>query len=133
MICPKCNVENANNNYCYNCGASLCNLKKSSYKDISLILGIICLFSSFILNIICIIPGIISIVYAVKHKKESGKLGVGFGLSLAGIIFSILVWVVAILLLILVSYVPSNIDDDYYENSYENEYVYNLSKTNYSI
>lgn len=107
MYCSKCGMENTNdNNFCYNCGNNLKtnssnNNVKSGNEETSLILGIICLVSSFFLNIICFIPGIISIVYAKKYKKESGKLGVGFGLSLGGMIFSVVILILTILLFIL--------------------------------
>ena len=96
MFCPNCGKDNNGNKFCSNCGTMISNQisnasKSNDYMVISLVLGIVCLVMSFIFNILCLIPGIISIIFAVKYKKESGKLGVGFGLSLGGIIFSIIV------------------------------------------
>lgn len=109
MYCSNCGKERKeNSHFCYNCGSKFdenIELKKevqSGNQETSLVLGIICLLSSFIVNILCFIPGIISIVYAKKYKKESGKLGVGFGLSIGGMIFSIVMLIFAILFFILI-------------------------------
>jgi len=79
MYCSNCGKENnKDNKFCFNCGNQLgieSSVKetksdiKSGYEETSLVLGIICLVSSFIVNIICFIPGIISIIYAKKYKK----------------------------------------------------------------
>ena len=105
MFCSNCGKKlDKNVKFCGNCGQQVNvsgenNLKyvtspkieiKSGNKETSLILGIICLISSVFLNVLCYIPGIISLVYASRYKKESGKFGVGFGLSLAGMIISLL-------------------------------------------
>ena len=133
MFCFKCGKENiAGNNFCSNCGNNMnespsnTNIKKSDgNKETSLVLGIICLVSSFFLNIICFIPGIISIVYAIKYKKENGKLGVGFGLSLGGMIFSLIILIIIILLYLtifnFITDISENIDYDY-----NPQYTYNL-------
>ena len=101
MYCSKCGIENKQeSNYCFNCGNLLQksnNVVKSGNQETSLVLGIICLVSSFLINILCFIPGIISIIYAKKYKKESGKLGVGFGLSLGGMIYSFITFILFIL------------------------------------
>ena len=102
MYCSKCGVENKNSNkYCYNCGNKL-NIKNSvtssGYKETSLVLGIVCLVSSVFLSIICFIPGIISLVYGNKYKKESGNYGTGFILSIIGIIIGVLEMIGIILL-----------------------------------
>lgn len=118
MYCSKCGMENtSDSNYCYSCGNSLKindnnnqnKNVKSGNEETSLVLGIICLVSSFFLNIICFIPGIISIIYAKKYKKESGKLGVGFGLSLGGMIFSVVVLILTIILFIFVLSVAGDV------------------------
>ena len=72
-------------------------------QETSLVLGIICLVSSFFANVLCFIPGIISIIYAKKYKKESGKLGVGFGLSLGGMIFSFIVLILCLLFFLFIA------------------------------
>lgn len=102
MYCSKCGVENKNSNkYCYNCGNKL-NIKNSvtssGYKETSLVLGIVCLVSSVFLSIICFIPGIISLVYGNKYKKESGNYGTGFILSIIGMIIGVLEMIGIILL-----------------------------------
>lgn len=97
MKCSKCGCQNnQNDKYCFNCGNYL-NIDKSAYY-ISLSLGIVCFIISFFLNIICVIPGIISIIYAFKSKKEINKIGVGIFFSIAGIIISIIILIVVILL-----------------------------------
>ncbi len=103
MYCSRCGSENGKNNkFCFNCGNKLyVDNKKdmSGNKETSLVLGIICICSCIFLNILCFIPGIISIVYAVKYKKESGKLGIGFGLSIGGMILSIVILILLSLLI----------------------------------
>ena len=102
MYCSKCGVENKNSNkYCYNCGSKL-NIKNSvtssGNKETSLVLGIICLISSMFLSVIGFIPGIISLVYGNKYKKESGNYGTGFILSIIGMIIGVLEMIGIILL-----------------------------------
>lgn len=131
MYCSNCGKERKeNSHFCYNCGNQFdknIELKKevqSGNQETSLVLGIICLLSSFIVNILCFIPGIISIVYAKKYKKESGKLGAGFGLSIGGMIFSIVMLIFIILFFILIiNLVPdaTNVIDS------NVKYTYNLS------
>ncbi len=106
MYCSKCGVENKNSNkYCYNCGNKL-NIKNcvtsSGYKETSLVLGVMCLVSSVFLSIIGFIPGIISLVYGNKYKKESGNYGTGFVLSVIGMIIGILELIGIILLFMFV-------------------------------
>ena len=106
MYCSKCGVENKNSNkYCYNCGNKL-NIKNcvtsSGYKETSLVLGVMCLVSSVFLSIIGFIPGIISLVYGNKYKKESGSYGTGFVLSVIGMIIGILELIGIILLFMFV-------------------------------
>lgn len=106
MYCSKCGVENKNSNkYCYNCGNKL-NIKNcvtsSGYKETSLVLGVMCLVSSVFLSIIGFIPGIISLVYGNKYKKESGNYGTGFILSVIGMIIGILELIGIILLFMFV-------------------------------
>lgn len=106
MYCSKCGVENKNSNkYCYNCGNKL-NIKNcvtsSGYKETSLVLGVMCLVSSVFLSIIGFIPGIISLVYGNKYKKESGSYGTGFVLSVIGMIIGILELIAIILLFMFV-------------------------------
>lgn len=115
MYCSKCGVENKNSNkYCYNCGNKL-DIKKSvtssGYKETSLVLGIICLISSVFLSIIGFIPGIISLVYGNKYKKESGSYGTGFVLSIIGMIISIIELILFILFFSLI------INFGYYETT----------------
>ena len=132
MFCSNCGKENdKTNKFCYNCGNKLVikNEVKSGNEETSLILGIICLASSFFVNVFCFIPGIISIVYAKKYKKESGKLGVGFGLSLGGMIFSFIVLIITILLILFFIgiYNETNNEGDYkYNYNYNSEFTYNL-------
>ena len=94
MYCSKCGVENKNSNkYCYNCGNKLDinnSVTTSGNKETSLVLGIICLISSVFLSIIGFIPGIISLIYGNKYKKESGNYGIGFILSIIGMIIGVL-------------------------------------------
>ena len=134
MFCPNCGKENIDgSNFCSNCGnkiyistnISVEQNKGDGYKETSLVLGIICLVSSFIINIFCFIPGIISIVYAKKYKKESGKLGVGFGLSLGGMIFSL---IILLLIILFVFYMVNFVTDvtDNINNNVIPEYTYNL-------
>lgn len=133
MYCSNCGTENnKDNNYCINCGNSL-NIQNNNStnsngnKETSLVLGIICLISSFFINILCFIPGIISIVYAKKYKKESGKLGVGFGLSLGGMIFSFIVLIITILLvLFIIGIVHETNNEGSYKYDYETQYTYDL-------
>lgn len=106
MYCSKCGVENKNSNkYCYNCGNKL-NIKNcvtsSGYKETSLVLGVMCLVSSVFLSIIGFIPGIISLIYGNKYKKESGNYGTGFVLSVIGMIIGILELIGIILLFMFV-------------------------------
>ena len=94
MYCSKCGVENKNSNkYCYNCGNKL-DIKKSvtssGYKETSLVLGIICLICSIFLSVVGFIPGIISLIYSNKYKKESGSYGTGFVLSIIGMIIGVI-------------------------------------------
>ena len=131
MYCPNCGNNNSQENkFCSNCGTNL-NInnetKTSGNKETSLVLGIICLVSSFFINILCFIPGIISIVYAKKYKKESGKLGVGFGLSLGGMIFSFIMFLTTILLvLVIIGMVNETNNEGDYKYNYDTEYTYNL-------
>lgn len=101
MYCSKCGVENKNSNkYCYNCGNKLDtnnSVTTSGNKETSLVLGVVCLISSMFLSIIGFIPGIISLVYGNKYKKESGSYGTGFVLSIIGMIIGILELVFVIL------------------------------------
>lgn len=130
MYCSNCGTENkVDSNYCYNCGNKLkSEVKKSGNEETSLLLGIICLVSSFFVNIFCFIPGIISIVYAKKYKKESGKLGVGFGLSLGGMIFSFIVLVLCILFFVFIfAMINETNNEGDYKYNYETKYTYNLS------
>ena len=132
MYCSNCgNIITEESKFCSSCGKNV-NLatqkeKGDGNKETSLVLGIICLVSSFFINILCFIPGIISIVYAKKYKRESGKLGVGFGLSLGGMIFS---FIVLVLTIIFVSFIiaiinETNNEGDYKYN-YNTEFTYNL-------
>lgn len=131
MYCSKCGVENKNSNkYCYNCGNKLdiknC-VTSSGYKETSLVLGVMCLISSIFLSIIGFIPGIISLVYGNKYKKESGSYGTGFVLSVIGMIIGILELIAIILLFMFV------VNFGYYEatndstlENVNNVYVNNL-------
>lgn len=155
MICKNCGSENNYNSlYCHCCGIDLkkseiientsINIDNNQSKNanVSLTCGIICLVMAFIVNILCFIPGIISIVYAVKYKKESGKLGVGFGLSLGGMIYSFVIFLIYLFfILIFVGAAVSNIEDyddyndydyyeeydDYYDDYTDYDYSYDLS------
>lgn len=142
MICNNCKVENNNSSlYCYNCGCQLntdvnnnviikSNVDNSRNANISLTCGIICLVMAFILNILCFIPGIISIIYAFKYKKESGKLGVGFGLSLGGMIYSFVLFLIYLFFILIFIGAASSVNDydnEYYDE-YDTEYTYNLSE-----
>ena len=134
MYCSNCGKERKDNaSFCYNCGNKLDDNKKvtkevkSGNQETSLVLGIICLVSSFIVNILCFIPGIISIIYAKKYKKESGKLGVGFGLSIGGMIYSLVTFILIILLIIFfwaMTYETNNEGD--YKYNYDTQYTYNV-------
>lgn len=135
MYCSNCGKENnSESNFCTYCGNSMKvqikdNMKEkgNGNKETSLILGIICLVSSFFINVLCFIPGIISIVYAKKYKKESGKLGVGFGLSLGGMIFSFIVLVLTILLFVFIfAMINETNNEGDYKYNYNTEYTYNL-------
>lgn len=132
MYCSKCGYNNnSENKFCVNCGNNLItsnNINNTDgNKETSLVLGIICLVSSFFVNILCFIPGIISIVYAKKYKKDSGKLGAGFGLSLAGMIFSFIMFLITILLvLFIIGMVNETNNEGDYKYNYETEYTYNL-------
>ena len=115
MYCSKCGVENKNSNkYCYNCGNKL-NIKKSvtssGYKENSLVLGIICLICSMFLSIVGFIPGIISLIYSNKYKKESGSYGTGFILSIIGMIIGV---IEMILFILFISFI---INFGYYEET----------------
>lgn len=106
MYCSKCGVENKNSNkYCYNCGNKL-DIKKSvtssGYKETSLVLGIICLICSMFLSVVGFIPGIISLVYSNKYKKESGSYGTGFILSIIGMIIGVIEMILFILFISLI-------------------------------
>lgn len=115
MYCSKCGVENKNSNkYCYNCGNKLDikrSVTKSGYKETSLVLGIICLISSLFFSIIGFIPGIISLIYSNKYKKESGNYGTGFVLSIIGMIIGIIEVILLILFFSLI------INFGYYETN----------------
>ena len=132
MYCSKCgNNNNPENKYCVNCGNNLNSVSSTNQtngnKETSLVLGIICLVSSFFINILCFIPGIISIVYAKKYKKDSGKLGAGFGLSLAGMIFSFIMFLISLLLILFIIGVVNETNNEWdYKYNYETEYTYNL-------
>ena len=137
MYCSNCGKEITEDiKFCYNCGNSVNEQQVSNKKgknkneQTSLVWGIICIVSAFFLNIICFIPGIISIVYAKKYKKEGGNFGVGFGLSLAGMIYSFIMFLIyAIIFLFFVVFVNSvnnDINNDYNYNY--NETLENLSK-----
>ena len=134
MFCSNCGKENdSRNNFCSYCGNKI-NIQTvskkengSGNKETSLVLGIICLVSSFFINILCFIPGIISIVYAKKYKKESGKLGVGFGLSLGGMIFSFIILIITILLFVFIFAMKNETNNEgSYKYEYNTEYTYNL-------
>lgn len=118
MYCSKCGVENKNSNkYCYNCGNKLDinnSVTTSGNKETSLVLGIICLISSVFLSIIGFIPGIISLIYGNKYKKESGSYGIGFVLSIIGMIIGILELIAIILLFMFI------INFGYYEETNDN-------------
>ena len=134
MYCSNCGKERKDNaSFCYNCGNQFDeNIKvkkevKSGNQETSLILGIICLVSSFIVNILCFIPGIMSIIYAKKYKKESGKLGVGFGLSIGGMIYSLITFILLVLFIIFIwamTYETNNEGD--YKYNYDTQYTYNV-------
>lgn len=129
MYCSNCGTENkVDSNYCFNCGNKLKNgIKKSGNEETSLMLGIICLVSSFFVNIFCFIPGILSIIYAKKYKRESGKLGVGFELSLGGMIFSFIVLILCILFFVFIfAMINETNNEGDYKYNYETEYTYNL-------
>ena len=135
MYCSNCGQENVSgSNYCSSCGMNLkesvvnnIDNTKNGNKETSLVLGIICLVSSFFINVLCFIPGIISIVYAKKYKKESGKLGVGFGLSLGGMIFSFIILIITILfVLFIVAMVDETNNEGSYRYDYNTEYTYKL-------
>lgn len=128
MYCSNCGLLNSKDSkYCGGCGKELIDsnvTKNSGNQETSLVLGIICLISSFVLNIICFIPGIISIIYAKKYKKESGKLGVGFGLSLGGMIFSTIVLILSIFLFMFIINVAKDVSNNEFEiPSISNEYL----------
>ena len=130
MYCSKCGIENKNSNkYCYNCGNKL-NIKNSvtssGYKETSLVLGIICLISSMFLSVIGFIPGIISLIYGNKYKKESGSYGTGFVLSIIGIIIGILELIFIIMFFMFV------VNFGYYEetNDFNLENVNNVYDNN---
>ena len=74
-------------------------------------LGIICLISSIFLNIIGFIPGIISLVYGNKYKKECGSYGTGFILSIIGMIIGVIEMILFILFISLI------INFGYYEET----------------
>lgn len=134
MYCSNCGKERKDNaSFCYNCGnkfednKTVTNEVKSGNQETSLILGIICLVSSFIVNILCFIPGIMSIIYAKKYKKESGKLGVGFGLSIGGMIYSLITFILLVLFIIFIwamTYETNNEGD--YKYNYDTQYTYNV-------
>ena len=133
MYCSNCGKERKDNaSFCYNCGnkfedKTVTNEVKSGNGETSLILGIICLVSSFIVNILCFIPGIMSIIYAKKYKKESGKLGVGFGLSIGGMIYSLITFILLVLFIIFIwamTYETNNEGD--YKYNYDTQYTYNV-------
>ena len=132
MYCSNCGKENdKSNNFCIHCGNKLNNQqnikKNDGNKETSLVLGIICLVSSFFINILCFIPGIISIVYAKKYKKESGKLGIGFGLSLGGMIFSLIIFFMFVLLvLFIIGITHETNNEDNYKYNYDKQYTYYL-------
>ena len=135
MYCSNCGKEISSNvKFCYNCGKSLNNEviekrnEKNKNEETSLVLGIICLVSSFFLSILCFIPGIISIIYAKKYKRESGKLGVGFGLSLAGMIYSFITLVISILFFALIINVTNTIDHQDTYNDYNYTYTENVTE-----
>ncbi len=131
MFCEKCGSKNnINNKYCIECGYKFNkgnnNLKRENNEKNSLILGIICFVSSFFINVFCFIPGIISIIYAKKNKKETGRWGIGFGLSISGIVISLLILTMIILFFIFAfSYGINNIDNF---NDTITEYNYNIDK-----
>ena len=122
MECLKCkNINDRTSNYCFNCGSSL---KNKNYET-SLAMGAVCLASSFVVNILCFIPGIISIIFAKKYKKESGKLGAGFGMALGGMIYSFIIFMLIVLIFIIVFIFSYNINNEYtIDDSFK--YVYKL-------
>ncbi len=134
MYCSNCGKEKKeNSHFCYNCGNQFDeNIEekkevKSGNGETSLVLGIICLVSSFIVNILCFIPGIMSIMYAKKYKKESGKLGVGFGLSIGGMIYSLITFILLVLFIIFIwamTYETNN--EGSYKYNYDTEFTYNI-------
>ncbi len=115
MYCSKCGVENKNSNkYCYNCGNKLDiknSVTSSGYKETSLVLGIICLICSMFLSVVGFIPGIISLIYGNKYKKESGSYGTGFILSIIGMIIGVIEMIFFILFISLI------INFGYYEKT----------------
>ena len=134
MYCPNCGKDNSGNKFCSNCGTLLNNsnsnietTKANDYKNISLVLGIVCLIMSFSVNVICLIPGIISIVFALKYKKESGKFGVGFGLSLGGMIFSIVIFLLVFFFFFIFSYNVKNRIEESYDYNYGVSEFYKIS------
>lgn len=136
MYCSNCGKERKDSaSFCYNCGNkfdannTVKNEVKSGNQETSLVLGIICLVSSFVVNILCFIPGIMSIMYAKKYKKETGKLGVGFGLSIGGMIYSLITFILMIILIIFfwaMTYETNN--EGSYKYNYNSEFTYNLPK-----
>jgi len=132
MYCSNCGFKNKNENkFCTNCGQNLITVQNNSVKktngnqETSLALGIICLVSSFFISILCFIPGIISIVYANKYKKESGKLGVGFVLSLGGMIYSVVMLLLVLVFLFSIINWFSNVGSEINHNIIT-EYTNNL-------
>ena len=95
MYCSKCGVLNDKTyKYCINCGNKL-NIKKSvtvsRNRENSTVLGILCLSTSIFINIFSFIPGILSIMYSYRYKKESGEHSIGFVLSILGMIISVII------------------------------------------
>jgi len=137
MYCSNCGKEITEDiNFCSNCGNSVNgqqvsnNKGKNKNEQTSLVWGIICIVSAFFLNIICFIPGIISIVYAKKYKKEGGNFGVGFDLSLAGMIYSFIMFLIYAIIFFggLVNSVSNYINNGYDYNYNYNEILENLSE-----
>ena len=115
MNCNKCGFNNnINNKYCINCG----NLLYNANIEISFMLGIVCIISALLFNVVCFIPGIISIIYSFKYKKDSGKYGIGFGLSIGGMVYSLIILIISVFLfLALINTSPDyNTNDDTLEN-----------------
>ncbi len=107
MYCRYCGKYNdKENKFCIECGKPTRNLepqkKEDDSENIALIMGISSFIGAFTINIFCLVPGIIGIVYSLKNKKQKNKYGVGFILSIIGILLGILFFVITIIMIILI-------------------------------